>query len=306
LAPKKRSLNYGKALVYHRLREHALAIEQFELCEQDSILKNIGLKSRCDCLLEYSNHLYANGYFARSMDILNQSLTCCLQLHANDCQAAKLFKLISIIYHTAFLRQSLWSFLDQVAFRQASFALFDLSLTSFSSLLLETTKLSIEKCVFLTMAVGIDPDLSSLWNDLAIIHFYLYLETKDPAEHHKSMGYLFRGLKQDSQNPDIWKTIGLVTLCTDPKISQHSLIKAVELDSKDALGWVYLGFLYSQSNEWELADKAFVQSTIVDAECLLAWLGHALLKEKQGDQEGCIKLLEHIHDISLGTMVIPS
>jgi superkiller protein 3 len=304
LAPGKKSLNYGKALVYHRLREYQLAIEQFELSEQDCTLKNVGLKSKCDCLLDYSNHLFTNGYFARSMDILNQSLVTCLQLHKNNCQTAKVFKLISIIYHTAFLRQSLWSLLDQNTFKEASMALFGLSLTQFSSLLLQTAKLSLEKCFSLTIALGIDPNLSSLWNDLSIINFYSYLETKDPNEHQKSMGYLFHGLRQDSQNPDIWKTMGLINLSTDPKISQHSLIKAVELDSKDALAWAYLGFLYSESNEWELADKAFVQSTIVDAECSLAWLGHALLKEKQGDQEGCIKLLEHIHDLSLGTMVI--
>ena len=62
----------------------------------------------------------------------------------------------------------------------------------------------------------------------------------------------------------------------NPKLSQHSFLKAIDLDSTSATPWSNLALLYVYQNEPELAEKAIITAETVDPDHPNSWALHAL------------------------------
>ncbi|KAK7056865.1 Superkiller protein 3 [Paramarasmius palmivorus] len=90
-----------------------------------------------------------------------------------------------------------------------------------------------------------------------------------------------------------WVALGDANFLSQPKTAQHAYVRALEIDSKNAVTWTNLGLLYFYHNDFELANEAFYMAQSSDPDYSLAWLGQALLASASGHEPGAIAILEH-------------
>ncbi|KAF9198939.1 Superkiller protein 3 [Haplosporangium sp. Z 27] len=134
------------------------------------------------------------------------------------------------------------------------------------------------------------------WYDIALTYYYRYENavrknrTEGAALHAKqwlstAMRCLQASLQFEEESPIVWNALGVAALTTNPKISQHAFIKAIEYDSKSAAPWSNLGFLYILNSELELALKAFTTAQTLDPSFAQAWTGQACVASLWGSGE---------------------
>ncbi|KAF8927210.1 hypothetical protein EDD21DRAFT_448810 [Dissophora ornata] len=134
------------------------------------------------------------------------------------------------------------------------------------------------------------------WYDIALTYYYRYENAlrknrmAEMAGHANqwlgvTMRYLKASLQFEEENPIVWNALGVAALSTNPKISQHAFIKAIEYDSKNAAPWSNLGFLYILNSELDLALKAFTTAQTLDPSFAQAWTGQACVASLWGSNE---------------------
>ncbi|KAG0046177.1 Superkiller protein 3 [Gryganskiella cystojenkinii] len=127
---------------------------------------------------------------------------------------------------------------------------------------------------------------ADFWFDIALTYYYRHesalKKNRAPAAAELAsqwLGVSTRCLKAslqfEEENPMVWNALGIATLSTNAKISQHSFIKAIEYDPKNAAPWSNLGFLYLLNTELELANNAFKTAQTLDPSFAQAWTGQA-------------------------------
>ncbi|KAK9721013.1 Superkiller protein 3 [Basidiobolus ranarum] len=147
---------------------------------------------------------------------------------------------------------------------------------------------------------------ASSWYDLGLVYYFISqnfrhnnLLTEADTSLGISINCLKTSLRIEPSHHQSWNAMGICTLELNPKISQHSFIKAMEYDSKSALPWSNLGYLYLLQSDLELASQAFSTAQSLDPEWINAWLGQAFIAEIH-DQEN-FNLFQHTFDISLAS-----
>ncbi|CAG8465298.1 4207_t:CDS:10 [Ambispora gerdemannii] len=148
----------------------------------------------------------------------------------------------------------------------------------------------------------------SYWYDLAIVYYKLYEHVfKFNQDIETSSSYLSVAircikiaLRLEPANSTFWNTLGVITLTTNTKISQHAFIKAIEYSQKDPVPWTNIGFLYLMNSNLELANKAFSTAQTIDPDFVPAWAGQAYVANIWGSEEA-LELFEHSFIISGGT-----
>ncbi|KAH9263511.1 hypothetical protein BASA83_013088 [Batrachochytrium salamandrivorans] len=89
-------------------------------------------------------------------------------------------------------------------------------------------------------------------------------------------------------NPDkdlYWNALGVYSSSVNPKICQHALIKAAEVN------------LTVRMNDSDLASQCFSRAQFVDPDWALSWFGQAYLAKLEGNK-GALELLEHSYELS--------
>ncbi|KAH9940522.1 TPR-like protein [Epithele typhae] len=94
-------------------------------------------------------------------------------------------------------------------------------------------------------------------------------------------------------NDSFWIALGNATFATQPSLCQHSFVRALEIDSKNAATWTTLGMFYLQHDDAVLAMEAFDKAQTLDPDYALAWVGQALVASSGGHDRDASTLFEH-------------
>lgn len=119
------------------------------------------------------------------------------------------------------------------------------------------------------------------------------------------------GLILEPVNKDFWVTLGSVS--SNQALKQHSLIRALHLDTSLSEAWAYLGKIYRQSGDKQLAKRAFDQARSIDPSLALPWAGMSAENHHQygggsvnESYESCLRAVQILplpeFQIGLGTI----
>ncbi|RPD63776.1 TPR-like protein [Lentinus tigrinus ALCF2SS1-6] len=100
-------------------------------------------------------------------------------------------------------------------------------------------------------------------------------------------------LRLEPSNDAFWLALGNATFLSQPTLSQHSYIRAIELDGKNAGTWTSLGMFYLQHEDVELANEAFYKAQTLDPDYVLAWVGQGLVATANQHHKDASALFEH-------------
>ena len=107
-----------------------------------------------------------------------------------------------------------------------------------------------------------------------------------------------RAIELEASNADFWNALGVVTLGLNPKISQHSLVRSLNLNENSPQAWANLGVLYLMNNDPQLANEAFTRAQSADPEYAEAWLGQGITATLLGQLHEARSLFTHAFEIS--------
>jgi superkiller protein 3 len=74
-------------------------------------------------------------------------------------------------------------------------------------------------------------------------------------------------------------------------------------DRQDPIVWANLGYLYLKLDDRELANQCFLKAQTMDPDHAPAWLGQAMLADRNGDKEHARGLFVHSVTLSGGSLV---
>lgn len=124
-------------------------------------------------------------------------------------------------------------------------------------------------------------------------------------QHEKPLKYLKasvqcfkRAIELESGNPEFWNSLGIVTSQLNPKVAQHSFIRSLYVNDKNARTWTNLGIFYLTEGDFQLANDAFTRAQSVDPDHAPAWLGQGLLANQLGETGEARTLFTHAFEIS--------
>ncbi|PPQ64992.1 hypothetical protein CVT26_015701, partial [Gymnopilus dilepis] len=109
----------------------------------------------------------------------------------------------------------------------------------------------------------------------------------------KVIEYLKKALQLEPANDLYWVALGNAYFLTHAKAAQHSYIKALEINSKNAATWVNLGLLYYYHSDVELANEALYRAQVLDPDNTRAWVGQFLIASTNEHKTDASMLLEH-------------
>ncbi|KAI8015612.1 Tetratricopeptide repeat protein SKI3 [Camellia lanceoleosa] len=79
------------------------------------------------------------------------------------------------------------------------------------------------------------------------------------------------GLLLEGDNSEFWVLLGC--LCDHSALKQHAFIRGLQIDVSLAISWAYLGKLYGEEGERQLARQAFDRARSIDPSLALPWAG---------------------------------
>lgn len=122
---------------------------------------------------------------------------------------------------------------------------------------------------------------------------------KQPMKHIKAYVQAFkRAIELEAGNAEFWNSLGIVTTDLNPKVSQHSFVRSLYLNDKNARVWANLGTLYLIQNDFQLANEAFTRAQSSDPDYAQAWLGQGLLAMQVGEINEARNLFTHAFEIA--------
>lgn len=143
---------------------------------------------------------------------------------------------------------------------------------------------------------------ASAWSDLGVAAYVLSCKSPKPQiqEHalHRAISSVKEAIRIEPDNDNFWNTLANMHFVKQPKVSQHAYIRALEINSKDAVTWTNLGLLYLYNNDPDLAKEALSRAQTLDPDHILAWLGQALLAMSTGRDAEARALFEHVVGLS--------
>ncbi|KAH0845656.1 Superkiller protein 3 [Fonsecaea pedrosoi] len=134
----------------------------------------------------------------------------------------------------------------------------------------------------------------------------LGLQGKRPRRFLKaSMTCFKRAIELEAGNADFWNALGVVTMTLSPNVSQHSFVRSLHLNEKNAWTWTNLGVLYLLNNDAQLAGEAFTRAQSEDPEYAEAWIGQGFLATLFGSLNEARGLFMHAFEIA-DSYVLPA
>eukprot|EP01043_Picozoa_sp_COSAG02_P022147 COSAG02_NODE_1142_length_14267_cov_4.941700_12_plen_1604_part_00 len=118
------------------------------------------------------------------------------------------------------------------------------------------------------------------WHDLGVsVHERSHLDVSTPLSA-TAVALLSAAIRLDPVNPVLWSSLGAVH--KDPRVSQHALIRSIQLDDKQAFAWESLGALYLRHRQTDLAHRAFSEAKRLDPDSPASWTGLASALTQKG------------------------
>ncbi|KAI0743910.1 TPR-like protein [Daedaleopsis nitida] len=105
-------------------------------------------------------------------------------------------------------------------------------------------------------------------------------------------------LRLEPMNDAFWVALGNATFLTQPSLCQHSYIRALEIDGKNAATWTNLGMFYLKCEDAELANEAFYKAQTLDPDYALAWVGQGLVATINEHHRDASALFEHVTSLT--------
>ncbi|KAI0063698.1 superkiller protein 3 SKI3 [Artomyces pyxidatus] len=138
----------------------------------------------------------------------------------------------------------------------------------------------------------------SAWYDFGLsLHTLAQQLFPDGSDRQKvckqAISCITEALRADPRDEAYWRTLGDMNFTSQAKTAQHAYIKALEINSKDAVTWTSLGLLYLHHDDPELANEALLRAQTLDSDYSVAWVGQALVATHNGHTAEARSLLEH-------------
>ena len=122
---------------------------------------------------------------------------------------------------------------------------------------------------------------------------------KGPLKHLKACVQCFkRAIELEAGNAEFWNALGIVTTKMNPRVSQHSFVRSLYLNEKNARVWTNLGALYLIQADFQLAHEAFTRAQSTDPDYAYAWLGQGILAQCVGEINEAHSLFTHAFEIA--------
>lgn len=102
-----------------------------------------------------------------------------------------------------------------------------------------------------------------------------------------------RAIELEAGNSEFWNALGIATAALNPKVSQHSFVRSLYLNERNARVWTNLGALYLAQKDQQLANAAFSKAQSADPDYAQAWLGQGILADQLGETEEAFTLFTH-------------
>ncbi|RKF83022.1 Superkiller protein 3 [Golovinomyces cichoracearum] len=132
-------------------------------------------------------------------------------------------------------------------------------------------------------------------------HVYLCINFKKRSSRYlkTSIRCFKRAIEIEAGNSEFWNALGVVTSGINPKIAQHSFVRSLYLNERNARTWTNLGTLYLLQNDYLLANEAFTRAQSSDPDFAHAWVGQGILAGiLTEDQKEAHILFTHAMEIS--------
>lgn len=114
-----------------------------------------------------------------------------------------------------------------------------------------------------------------------------------------------RAIELEAGNSEFWNALGVVTSELNPKIAQHSFVRSLFLNERNAQAWTNFGVLCLLQNDFELANESFTRAQSNDPEYAHAWVGQGLLALLMtGDTKEAKLLFTHAMEIGESSSLI--
>ena len=127
----------------------------------------------------------------------------------------------------------------------------------------------------------------------------------NPLRHLKAAVQCFkRAIEMEAGNAEFWNSLGIVTSALNPKVSQHSFVRSLYLNEKNARVWTNLGALYLLQDDIQLANEAFTRAQSADPDYAQAWLGQGMLASKMEETNEALSLSTHAFEIADSSFVL--
>lgn len=113
-----------------------------------------------------------------------------------------------------------------------------------------------------------------------------------------------RAIELEAGNAEFWNSLGMVTTELNPEVAQHSFVRSLFLNDRNARVWTNLGTLYLLQNDYQLANDAFTRAQSTDPNYAHAWLGQGLLASNMGEKGEAQNLFSHAFEIADGSSIV--
>lgn len=144
----------------------------------------------------------------------------------------------------------------------------------------------------------------SAWMDLTVGLHQLMIEQASQQQDEDSkesqaqaIACAKEALKLEPGHGNYWNAMGDLVFETSVKLAQHCYIKAIESDTRSALPWTNLGFLYLKNDDSALAKECFIKAQTIDSDHVQAWVGQAMVAKVQGNNKACRSLYHHAYAV---------
>ena len=107
-----------------------------------------------------------------------------------------------------------------------------------------------------------------------------------------------RAIEFEAGNAEFWNSLGIVTSGLNPKVSQHSFVRSLHLNDRNARVWTNLGALYILQGDFQIASEALTRAQSADPDYAQAWLGQGILANKMTDTGEARSLFTHAFEIA--------
>lgn len=113
-----------------------------------------------------------------------------------------------------------------------------------------------------------------------------------------------KAIELEAGNAEFWNSLGIVTSTLNPKVSQHSFVRSLYLNDKNARVWTNLGTFYLIQNDVQLANEAFTRAQSTDPDYAQAWVGQGILATRLGETGEAHTLFTHAFDIAVSSSMV--
>ncbi|KAM7521358.1 hypothetical protein LguiB_020320 [Lonicera macranthoides] len=245
------------------------AIEQFRealLLSPQNVAAHYGLASGLLCLSKECMDLGAFRWGASTLEEASKVAKACTCLTGNNSCIWKLHGDIQLTYAKCFpwMEEDMGSETDEKAFNTSI-----LSWKRTCSLAAVCASRSYQRALHLA------PWQANIYTDVAmtldVICSLKETQKKGMSARRLPEKMSMGGLLLEGCNNEFWVALGCLSI--DTSLKQHAFIRSLQLDVSLAVAWAFLGKLFREVGEKQLAQQAFDRARSIDPSLALPWAG---------------------------------